>query len=772
MGQIVSSAAKPKRCNLNKLSQLGTPAAGEYILVSSDNSMNAAGQGNFDCYIEGNGRDAATALTLHPLADETPTSGSLNSATSGGVYDAIQEVVEQINGEATEEEETYITRHSSSAISYEDGSSLSIITYIAKYEVSSDNEYVANIFQGPNTAFKVAGVSYFDEDNNFISSEYNRNEYAGQTLIKVALTIPSNAKYAYVNGASDSESKYPRLFKVSYANGLVQALEGKVAKTDIVNNATTGGTDKVLSAEQGKIFAANNAYSLLGSKNSNSYTSGGITFTYDSASDSYHVKGTSTAHVSKKVIGDTSTIPSGFESGKSLLIKGMTENVFIRIVEYTDGSATLTTIIYNQSYYTVSAGITGLEMYLYVPKGTSNVDEYVKPEVLNTISNDELFEHFKADVLNGQNLLLLSKKSSETTHNGITYTYNLGTWTVSGTATSTSWVSVKVASTSGPSGFKAGTFMKVEYSGTNVALHIIQRGKDANILSSELVYSDSIISIDADTVGVEIRLRVASGTTVDETVTPIITKYLNNEELTKKVYDALQVDENEAYKRSILWCAKSYYTMTRANQFTYGERSALYYGDGTLNQVHCGGLAYLIVSGCPYFASRYVSSNSVNGSYIAGYGFDFEAYSLRLAQSGDEEEIAYIGSDNVNKTAEELKELMLFKTSYKQSVSCLRWGMIQYVQSGDTVDTSLMQVGDMIFYGNADDGEAKYIDGELITPVLFEGNRIQHVDTVIKIVDGTPYVISAGSAPISIGAFSKGGFDYVCVGRVPLFNNE
>lgn len=64
MGQIVSTAAKPKRCNANLLSQVPTPAAGEYILVSSDNSMNAAGQGNFDCYIVGDGTTAATELEL------------------------------------------------------------------------------------------------------------------------------------------------------------------------------------------------------------------------------------------------------------------------------------------------------------------------------------------------------------------------------------------------------------------------------------------------------------------------------------------------------------------------------------------------------------------------------------------------------------------------------------------------------------------------------------------------------------------------------------
>lgn len=67
MGQIVSAAAKPKRCNLNQLSQVPIPADGEHILVSSNNSMNAAGQGNFDCYIEGDGHTAATALELKQI---------------------------------------------------------------------------------------------------------------------------------------------------------------------------------------------------------------------------------------------------------------------------------------------------------------------------------------------------------------------------------------------------------------------------------------------------------------------------------------------------------------------------------------------------------------------------------------------------------------------------------------------------------------------------------------------------------------------------------
>lgn len=101
MGQIVGGAAKPKRCNLNKLSQLGTPAAGEYILVSSDNSMNAAGQGNFDCYIVGDGTTAATTLPLIKTyandVDDEPTAESDNLVKSGGVA--------TVNGSYTTNEE-------------------------------------------------------------------------------------------------------------------------------------------------------------------------------------------------------------------------------------------------------------------------------------------------------------------------------------------------------------------------------------------------------------------------------------------------------------------------------------------------------------------------------------------------------------------------------------------------------------------------------------------------------------------------------------------
>ena len=99
MGQIIGGAAKPKRCNLSKLSQLSTPAAGEHILVSSDNSMNAAGQGNFDCYIVGDGTTAATALPLIPIAGSSIKYGEKNSVTGGAVFNALPNENVSINAD-------------------------------------------------------------------------------------------------------------------------------------------------------------------------------------------------------------------------------------------------------------------------------------------------------------------------------------------------------------------------------------------------------------------------------------------------------------------------------------------------------------------------------------------------------------------------------------------------------------------------------------------------------------------------------------------------
>lgn len=77
MGQIIGGAAKPKRCNLHNLSSFNTPAAGEFIIISSDNSMNEAGQGRFDCYVVGDGSTAASSLLLQTIEKDFRIDGTL-----------------------------------------------------------------------------------------------------------------------------------------------------------------------------------------------------------------------------------------------------------------------------------------------------------------------------------------------------------------------------------------------------------------------------------------------------------------------------------------------------------------------------------------------------------------------------------------------------------------------------------------------------------------------------------------------------------------------
>lgn len=74
MGQIVGLNAKCKRANLNALGNVPTPANGEIILVSSNNSMTSDGSGNFDCYIVGDGTTSAPNLPLHK---ELPYDGEM-----------------------------------------------------------------------------------------------------------------------------------------------------------------------------------------------------------------------------------------------------------------------------------------------------------------------------------------------------------------------------------------------------------------------------------------------------------------------------------------------------------------------------------------------------------------------------------------------------------------------------------------------------------------------------------------------------------------------
>lgn len=106
MGQIVIKSQKPKYCNLVAVT---TGSKKDYILSSSEiwlvdttNSSKTNGSGKYDKYIIGDDSHTASYLATNALMniddvqqikiDSTPTSGSDNAVSSGGVYQAIQNI--------------------------------------------------------------------------------------------------------------------------------------------------------------------------------------------------------------------------------------------------------------------------------------------------------------------------------------------------------------------------------------------------------------------------------------------------------------------------------------------------------------------------------------------------------------------------------------------------------------------------------------------------------------------------------------------------------
>lgn len=271
MGQIVSNKAKPKRCNLNKLSQLGTPAAGEYILVSSDNSMNAAGQGNFDCYIVGNGRDAATALPLNSLADAVPTNGSKNSVTSGGMYNIIYGI--------DESKSVSINTTAGAAVTSNTARDLSLVgeePYLLALGGDRSNGTGVYIYfkdsDGGAVKLKTATTK-----EGLASASYANNKYLTNESALWVMAEKDVSRMTFYAGATSVKDTTTLTYTFTR-----QEPNDVVLKTDIEDTLTSTDASKVLSAAQGKnlndkvdqgIASLENSIFKTNSK-SNNFTSG------------------------------------------------------------------------------------------------------------------------------------------------------------------------------------------------------------------------------------------------------------------------------------------------------------------------------------------------------------------------------------------------------------------------------------------------------------------------------------------------------------------
>lgn len=193
MGQIIGTNAKVKRCNLNAIQAGGSQyntilADGEYMLVSSDNSMTTTGNGNFDSYILGDGTTPCGSLTIMSIVatDEAPTEGSTNAVQSGIMYNILN-----------------IKALDSTNTNWINGFYIGTSHIIASANTMSmchiiNNGYTkinAHVRNTATTSYAVAMFSSPDlGTNNFVTGQ----KFGGSNWDTISLDIPSNVTDIYI----------------------------------------------------------------------------------------------------------------------------------------------------------------------------------------------------------------------------------------------------------------------------------------------------------------------------------------------------------------------------------------------------------------------------------------------------------------------------------------------------------------------------------------------------------------------------------------------
>lgn len=124
--------------------------------------------------------------------DVKPTPGSVKPVQSGGVYDAIQDIQQQIDGK-------FGYTYSSGFIAYSNGvrqnSSVNFATgYI---DIEGFDKIIYTRVSSTNTA-SVMGMAFYDGSNSktYISGQKCENNTTGNKYVKTELAVPTNAKYA------------------------------------------------------------------------------------------------------------------------------------------------------------------------------------------------------------------------------------------------------------------------------------------------------------------------------------------------------------------------------------------------------------------------------------------------------------------------------------------------------------------------------------------------------------------------------------------------
>lgn len=154
----------------------------------------------------------------------------------------------------------------------------------------------------------------------------------------------------------------------------------------------------------------------------------------------------------------------------------------------------------------------------------------------------QLKEDLRADLVSEMN-------PTSDTKNGVTYTWENGSCRITGTATAVTFNNLFMSSNSLPPYISAGDVLRVKYKSTNVSF-IVYDYSGGTITKITEVKRDTIFRIPTTCTGLIIRLWIANGTTVNETVSPKI--YINDNCLIESVDTATASESGKTDMRYII----------------------------------------------------------------------------------------------------------------------------------------------------------------------------------------------------------------------------
>lgn len=222
------------------------------------------------------------------------------------------------------------------------------------------------------------------------------------------------------------------------------------------------------------------------------------------------------------------------------------------------------------------------------------------------------------------------EKTGTDTNNGITFTWNVnGSCTVSGTQSggSNSTEYIFDSHVIFPTNFQANETYYVEYSATKTYLQVLGfKADDSMSVLYNSLGTTTEFDIPEDIVGLTIRLWIASGQTVNETLKPIIRKALSNAELSYNQTDLrpdvlqLQQDVSDLKQHELSMNFSSASNLNNINMWEQGSISPTT-GENVVSSGRIRTATYL-----PTNISNMKLPTDERGFFICGYDVEDDSF--------------------------------------------------------------------------------------------------------------------------------------------------